>query len=228
MDLSERTIVVTGAAGALGRVVCERLAASGWRVAAIGHGAADRLPVCAAERLGGVDLADEESAERAFAALAEATGGRLHGLVNAAGGFAWENVADGRKATWDRLYAMNVATALNACRAALPRFGPGAAIVNIGAAGAARAEAGMGAYAAAKSAVLRLTEALAAELKAAGTRANAVLPSIIDTPANRIAMPDADFGTWVRPEELAEVIAFLVSDAASGVTGAAIPVTGRV
>ena len=86
---------------------------------------------------------------------------------------------------------------------------------------------GMGAYAAAKSAVLRLTESLADELKGQGVRANCVLPSIIDTPQNRADMPKADTGRWVTPVQIAEVIAFLLSDAASGVSGAAVPVTGR-
>ena len=219
---------MTGAAGALGGAVCGRLAAEGWAVAAVARGAADALPVCAAHRLGGVDLTDEAATERAFAELGPAVGGRVQGLVNAAGGFAWEKIAGGRRATWDRLHALNVTTALNASRAALPLLGRGGAIVNVGAAAAGRAAAGMGAYAAAKSAVLRLTESLAAELKAEGIRVNAVLPSIIDTPANRADMPDADFGKWVRLEELAEVIFFLLSYKASGITGAAIPVTGRV
>ena len=224
MPAEERIVIVTGAAGALGRVVAERLAGEGWQVAAVGHGAADRLPASAARRIGGVDLTDEAAAARVFAAL----GAPVHGLVNAAGAFAWETLAGGGKALWDRLYAQNVATALNACRAVLPLLGSGGAIVNVGAAAAGKAEAGMGAYAASKSAVLRLTESLAAELKADGVRVNAVLPSIIDTPVNRADMPDADFAKWVAPEELAEVIAFLLSDKASGVTGAAIPVTGRV
>ena len=220
------TIIVTGAAGALGRGVCERLAADGWAVTAIGHGDADALPSCAAQRLGSVDLTDEAATERAFARIGAAGG--VRGLVNIAGGFAWEKIAGGSTATWDRLYAINVATALNASKAAIPLLAWGGAIVNVGAAAAARAETGMGAYAAAKSAVARLTEALAAELKSEGIRVNAILPSIIDTPANRADMPDADFTKWVSVAELATVAAFLLSDQASGITGAAIPVTGRV
>ena len=223
MATESRTVIVTGSTGALGRAVSSRLSEEGWAVVAVGRGAVDSLPARAARRLGGVELTDEAATERAFAGL-----GDLHGLVNAAGGFVWEKIGRGAKATWDRMYALNVATALNASRAALPLLRRGGAIVNIGAAGAAHAVAGMGAYAAAKSAVLRLTESLAAELKAEGIRVNAVLPSIIDTPANRADMPDADFEKWVTPEELAEVIAFLLSDKASGITGAAIPVTGRV
>ena len=120
-------------------------------------------------------------------------------------------------------------TALNASRAAIPHLAASASarIVNIGAIGALQAGAGMGAYAASKAGVHRLTEALAAEWKGKIT-VNAVLPSIIDTAANRASMPKADFAKWVTPQELAEVILFLVSDAASAVTGALLPVSGRV
>jgi NAD(P)-dependent dehydrogenase (short-subunit alcohol dehydrogenase family) len=173
---------------------------------------------------GGVDLSDAAAAEAAITAA-----GSVDVLINIAGGFAWETVSDGEVATWDRLYRLNVVTALNACCAALPHLAASGAgrIVNIGANAAYKAASGMGAYAASKAGVHRLTEALAEEYKGRVT-VNAVLPSIIDTPANRKDMPDADFGTWVRPDELAEVILFLASDAASAVTGALIPVTGRV
>jgi NAD(P)-dependent dehydrogenase (short-subunit alcohol dehydrogenase family) len=220
-------IIVTGAAGALGRAAVAHLSARGLPVVAIDVGAPQSLPSEAAFGLGGVDLTDEAGTARAFAAIGERYGS-IAGLVNIAGGFAWETIGDGETATWDRLYAINVKTALHASRAALPLMDRGGAIVTIGAGAAARAEAGMGAYAASKSAVARLTEALAAELKGKGIRVNAVLPSIIDTPANRANMPEADFGKWVTVEELANVIAFLVSDEASGVTGAAIAVNGRV
>ena len=223
--MASRTVVVTGAAGNLGRTVCARLPADGWSIAAIDVGDAARFPD-AVLRLADVDLGDAAQAEQALAEASER--GPIYGLVNIAGGFAWEMIEDGSIETWDRLYNLNLRTALNACRAALPRLGDGASIVNIGAAAAAKAELGMGAYAASKSAVARLTESLAAELKARGIRVNAVLPSIIDTPANRAEMPDADFSRWVTADELAEVIAFLLSERASGITGASIPVTGRV
>jgi len=216
-------IIVTGAAGILGRAVVTRLHEAGWEVAALDLAQEASLPQEAALRLGGIDLSDDAALAGAVAGL-----GPLAGLVNCAGGFAWETVAEGSGATWDRLYALNVRTALNACKAALPALRAGAAIVNVGAAAGAKAELGMAAYAAAKSGVARLTEGLAAELKPRGIRVNAVLPSIIDTPANRADMPLADFGAWVTPDELARVIAFLLSDDASGITGAAIPVIGRV
>jgi NAD(P)-dependent dehydrogenase (short-subunit alcohol dehydrogenase family) len=116
-----------------------------------------------------------------------------------------------------------------ASRAALPLFrASGGAIVNVGAAAAQKAGLGMGAYAASKAGVARLTESLAEELKDKSVRVNAVLPSIIDTPVNRKEMPDAAFDRWVTPASLAEVIRFLLSAASRDITGALIPVTGRV
>ena len=219
-------VAVTGAAGALGSKTVETLAAGGWTVVGIdlGEVASDGVALA----LGGVDLTDE-AAVGVAAARIEKELGRLDGLVNIAGGFSWETVADGSVATWDRLYAMNVRTALIASRAFLPLLcASHGAIVNIGAAASVKAGVGMGAYAASKSGVARLTEALAEELKEDGVRANAILPSIIDTPANRADMPDADAAKWVSPAQLAGVVAFLLSSDAMPITGALIPVTGRV
>jgi NAD(P)-dependent dehydrogenase (short-subunit alcohol dehydrogenase family) len=227
--MQDKIVVITGASGALGRVVAARAAALGARVVAVDH--APEAPLGLVESLGehglirgGVDLTDAAAAQAAITAA-----GSVDVLINIAGGFAWETVSDGEVTTWDRLYRLNVVTALNACRAALPHLAASGAgrIINVGANAANKAATGMGAYAASKAGVHRLTEALAEEYKGRVT-VNAVLPSIIDTPANRKDMPDADFGTWVTPDELAEVILFLASDAASAVTGALIPVTGRV
>ena len=139
-------------------------------------------------------------------------------------------VAGGSAETWDFLYRVNVATAVNMSRAALPHLlaSPAGRIVNVGAAGALKAAAGMGAYAASKSGVHSLTQALAEETKGKGVTVNAVLPSILDTAANRADMPDADFGAWVKPADLAAVILFLASEQAGAVTGALVPVTGGV
>lgn len=219
-------VAITGAAGALGRAAVSVLRDAGWTVAGIDLGdvPADGVDLA----LGGVDLSDEQAVGAAADRIAEALGG-LDGLVNIAGGFSWETVTDGSVATWDRLYGMNVRTALIATRALLPLLRDGGgSVVNIGAAASVKAAAGMGAYAASKAGVARLTEALAEELKDDGVRVNAVLPSIIDTAANRADMPDADFSRWVAPEQLAGVIAFLLSPAATPITGALIPVTGRV
>jgi NAD(P)-dependent dehydrogenase (short-subunit alcohol dehydrogenase family) len=225
--MTGKRIVVTGAAGFLGTAVATTLVAQGWQVIGV-----DLAPEARAAGLedfiGGVDLTDENAA----AALAPRLAGKpIDGLVNIAGGFRWETVADGSLDTWDMLYRMNVRTAVIASRALLPllRANPaGAAIVNVSANGSVRADMGMGAYAASKAGVSRFTEALAAELKDAGVRVNAVMPSIIDTPVNRADMPDAEFDRWVAPEALADVIGFLLSDAARAITGALLPVTGRV
>jgi NAD(P)-dependent dehydrogenase (short-subunit alcohol dehydrogenase family) len=223
-----KVIVVTGALGALGRVVVEEARARGARIASVDHAPA-QVPATADHiELGGVDLTDAAQAKKAVDASASHFG-RLDALVNIAGGFAFETVTDGDPTTWQRMYALNVTTALNASRAAIPHLTASGAgrIVNVGAMGALQAGSGMGAYAASKAGVHRLTEALAAELKGRIT-VNAVLPSIIDTQANRDSMPKSDFAKWVRPKELADVILFLASDAASAVTGALLPVNGRV
>jgi NAD(P)-dependent dehydrogenase (short-subunit alcohol dehydrogenase family) len=156
--------------------------------------------------------------------------GGIDVLVNVAGTFRWQTLADGDVATWDLLHSVNLKTAVVASKAILPHlFTRGAGrIVNVGAnAAAGRAAAGMGAYTASKAGVQRFTESLADELKDRGITVNAVLPGTIDTLQNRADMPKADFTRWVEPAALAEVIAFLASDAAHAVTGASIPVLGR-
>jgi NAD(P)-dependent dehydrogenase (short-subunit alcohol dehydrogenase family) len=223
----KQMVAVTGARGALGKAVVRHLAQVGYRIAAIDLVEGDEMPAEDVVVIGGTDLGDPHATAAAFARLALEPGG-LHGLVNVAGGFAWETLADGGIETWDAMYRINLRTAVNACKAALPFLSGGGSIVNIGALGAIAPGAGMAAYAASKSGVARLTESLAEELKQRGIRVNAVLPSIIDTPANRRDLPDADFAAWVAPEALAGIIAFLLSDAASTVTGASLPVAGPV
>jgi NAD(P)-dependent dehydrogenase (short-subunit alcohol dehydrogenase family) len=218
-------IVVTGAAGALGGAVCRHLAREGKQV--IGVDLADHAPDLSGRFIGGVDLTDPGSVAAAAKQITD--GAAVRGLANIAGGFTWETIADGSVESWDRLYRMNVLTAFNMSRALLPALArTGGAIVNVGAAATLKAVTGMGAYTASKSGVARFTEALADEVKDKGVRVNAVLPSIIDTPANRSALGEDDVDKWVTPSELAAVIDFLLSDRASGVTGAAIPVSGRI
>ena len=229
-----RTIVVTGAFGVLGSAVARTLARDGARIALIDL-ASSPPPDLKTEfapphqSVGAVDLANLDAARVAFAAVAAQSGG-IDALVNVAGGFRWQSVDDGDVEGWDAMYTMNLRTAVVCCKAALPWLiarGQGR-IVNIGAGAAARsAAAGMGAYTASKSGVQRLTESLAAELRDRGITVNAVLPGTIDTPRNRADMPDADTNRWVQAGQIAEVIRFLVSDAAEAVTGAAIPVFGR-
>ena len=228
-----RIVALTGAYGSLGSAVARAAAGQGAQVVLIDFAKtppAGLVEICGPDALAlsGVDLTDPAEAGAAIDEAAAKFGG-LDALINIAGGFAWQTLADGDPAVWDKLYAMNLKTAANASRAAIPHLkaSPAGRIVNVGANGAVRAAAGMGAYAASKAGVHRLTESLAEELKGQVT-VNAVLPSIIDTPANRADMPGADFATWVTPEELAAVILFLASPSASAVTGALIPVTGRV
>jgi NAD(P)-dependent dehydrogenase (short-subunit alcohol dehydrogenase family) len=229
MSLTGKTFAITGAFGALGTAVVQALLAQGARVAAVDRADAPRDPASlgVASVHGGVDLGEPRAAADAFAAIV-AKRGRLDGLVNIAGGFRWEKVPGGSPDTWDAMYQMNLRTAVVACRAALAHLPDGGRIVNIGANGAVKAGAGMGAYAASKAGVARLTEALAEELKDRGITVNALLPSIIDTPANRADMPDADFARWVQPAQLAAATAFLLSDEAAAITGALVPVVGRV
>ena len=228
MEIQGTVITVTGGFGVLGRAVVEAARGAGAEAAAIGRSAAPGDAPDGVLAIGETDLADPAAAARAMAAVV-ARFGRLDALINVAGAFRWQTLADGPFETWAGLYAINVLTAAAASKAALPHLvasGRGA-IVNVGAAAALRAGAGMGPYAAAKAGVHRLTEALAEEWKGK-VRVNAILPSILDTPANRADMPKADPAAWVSPAEAAEVILFLASGRASAITGALLPVTGRV
>jgi len=224
--LSDRVILVTGAQGVLGRATVAALTAQGVRVVAIDLGAMPPSDVSVL-RLGGVDLTQPAVVEAVVNRVLDELG-RIDGLANIAGGFIWKPVAESALDDWERMHTLNLRTALVTCRAVLPHLPRGGRIVNVGALGAQTAAAGMGPYAASKAGVARLTEALAEECKDADIAVNAVLPSILDTPANRRDMPDADFSRWVAPEALAEVIAFLLSDAARAITGALLPVRGRV
>jgi NAD(P)-dependent dehydrogenase (short-subunit alcohol dehydrogenase family) len=222
-----KVIVVTGAFGVLGRAVGARARAGGAKVAMLDYAAAP--PELAGQPLvfGGVDLTKSDAAARAMQQVREAAG-RIDALMNIAGGFTWRTLEDGDCAAWDMMHAINLKTAVNASKAALPHLiESNGAIVNVGAAGALKAAAGFGAYAASKAGVHKLTESLAQELKGR-VRVNAVLPSILDTAQNRKDMPKADPKTWVQPDDLAKVMLFLASDDARAITGALLPVTGQV
>jgi NAD(P)-dependent dehydrogenase (short-subunit alcohol dehydrogenase family) len=230
--MQDRVVMVTGGFGTLGRVVAQAFESHGARVAAVDRGAippADSFG--AGGRLLKLDNVDLTQYPQATTAVQKVTAhfGRLDVLVNIAGGFVWQTLADGDPENWDRMYAINLKTAVMASKAALPALLQSGAgrVINIGAGAAAKAGAGMGAYTASKSGVQRLTESLAEELKDRGVTVNAVLPGIIDTAQNRADMPKADHSRWVAPEAIADVILFLASDAARAVTGAAIPVFGR-
>jgi NAD(P)-dependent dehydrogenase (short-subunit alcohol dehydrogenase family) len=239
MDLSGKVLVVTGADGALGQAVAATLGAYGATLALLSRAAVlEGRPSGDAQRgdarrgdarrYGGIDLTVEASARTAMERIAQDSG-RIDGLINIAGGFRFEKVREGTIDSWDAMYKINLRTAVISCQAALPYLlrSASARIVNVGAMGAQKASAGMGPYAASKAGVAQLTEALADELKERGVTVNAILPTTLDTPKNRADMPHADFKRWVTLSEAAEVIAFLVSDQASAVTGALIPVAGR-
>lgn len=232
MEFANRTVVITGAAGNLGRAVAAAFASRGAALALLdrseealrkAYGSGDERRLLAA-----VDLLDAAQVEAAVAS-ALARFSRIDVLCNIAGGFRMgEAVHETSDATWNFLMDLNARTLLNAVRAVVPPMlaaGSGK-IVNVGAASAQKGVAQMGAYVASKSAVIRLTETMAAELREKNINVNCVLPTIIDTPENRAAMPDADPKRWVAPEDLASVILFLASDAARAIHGAAVPVAG--
>jgi len=229
IDLDGRVVAVTGAFGALGAAVAQTLSGFGARVARLDQAPAPAESVRLGLAYGGIDLAEDDAASSVMMSIVREAG-HLDGLVNIAGGFKFEKLEGGHLETWDSMYRMNLRTAVACCKAASPHLlkSGNARIVNIGALGAVKAGAGMGAYAASKAGVAKLTEALADELKDRGITVNALLPSTLDTPRNRLDMPNAEFDRWVAPAAIGDVIAFLMSDSASAVTGALIPVAGRV
>ena len=232
MNFENKTVLVTGAAGNLGQAVAAAFAAQGARLvllgrsvdslqAAFGEAGEQRLYVAA-------DLLDGPQVAAALAAAVQRFG-RIDVLCNLAGGFRMgDAVHETAESTWDFLMDINARTLLNMAKSVVPHMleNGGGKIVNVGAFGAQRGAAKMGAYCAAKSSVIRLTEAMAAELREKNINVNCVLPTVIDTPENRAAMPDADPSRWVAPADLANVVMFLASDAAKAVHGAALPVTG--
>ena len=224
--MSKPVLVITGAHGALGTAVAKRATADGWDLALIDH--AQGMAEEGVLNLCGVDLTDPAQAGRALMSTHEHYG-HIDAVMNIAGGFVWQTTDDARPA-WDRMHQLNLVTALNTCRAALPylKEAPEGRIVNVGANAALKSAAGMGAYAASKAGVHRLTESLAEELKDTAVTVNAVLPSILDTAQNRADMPGVDPTKWVAPDDLAAVMLFLASPAARAVTGALIPVMGKV
>lgn len=231
MNFADKTVVVTGAAGNLGRAVAETFAEQGANLVLVGRNR-ERLeaqsPATPKRLIAAADLLDPVAVR---SAVESAVGqfGRIDVLCNIAGGFRMgDKVHEASAEDVDFLYDINVRTLLHMVRAVTPHMiaAGGGKVVNIGAFAAQKGGAGMGPYIAAKAAVIRLTESMALELREKHINVNCVLPTIIDTPENRASMPKADPGRWVSPQDLANVIAFLASDAASAVHGAALPVTG--
>lgn len=231
MAVETRVAVVTGAAGNLGRAVAARFEAAGFQLVLLDRAFPDPA---APETRPPLRLSlDLEDADKVLLAVQDAMGlyGRIDALCNIAGGFTMgEAVHESLDATWRAMFGINVTSTLNMVRATVPYMiaaGSGS-IVNVAAMAGAAGGAHMSAYSAAKSAVVRLTESMSAELRRSGINVNCVMPSILDTPRNRADMPQADHSRWVTPQALAEVIHFLASDAARAVHGTAIPVVGLV
>jgi len=233
MDFSSQTVIVTGAAGNLGRAVASAFADGDANVVLV-----DRHRERLAERYGpetartlyvAADLA-RPADTAGVAQRSRERFGRIDVLCNIAGTFRMgAPVHATPDATWDLLFDANVRSLRNMVSAVVPVMldGGGGRIVNVGAWSARSGVANMGAYTAAKTVVLRLTEAMAAELRDRNINVNCVLPSTLDTPENRAAMPDADSSRFVATADLAQVIVFLASPAARAIHGAALPVTGR-
>jgi NAD(P)-dependent dehydrogenase (short-subunit alcohol dehydrogenase family) len=225
------TVVVTGASGNLGRAVAAAFAERGANLVLIAsrrEGLAAAFGGEDAKRLfAPADLRDKAQVDAAVRAAVERFG-RIDVLANIAGGFRMGTpVHETPDADWDFLFDINLRSLLNMVRAVVPQMiaAGGGRIINVGAHAALKGVAGMGAYCASKSAVIRVTEAMAAELREKKINVNCVLPTIIDTPENRAAMPDADPARWVAPADLAKVFLFLASDDARAIHGAALSVT---
>ncbi len=227
----DKLVIVAGGTGGLGKSIALAFLAEAARVAVTFRRpeefqALKQSSLASKERLQGhqVDVTDPDSVETFVNEL-----GKIDVLVNAVGGFAggkplWQT----EPKTFDQMLRLNVNSGFVLARAVVPRMlrqGSGA-IVNIASRAAVDHAAGASAYAASKAAAVAMIDSLAADLKGTPVRANSVLPSIIDTEANRQAMPNADFAKWPKPEEIAEVVLYLCSDAAKLISGASIPVYG--
>lgn len=235
LDFSDKVAVVTGASGALGGVVARRLFAAGARLALVDRGI-DRLPALWPEAEGeperlaffACDLAQHAAVARCAEEIA-ARFGHIDHLFNIAGAYrGGETIEEAPDAIWTMLWEANFLSALHLCRAVVPgmRQRGSGSIVNVGSRASLGGDAGAAPYSIAKTAVVRLTESLAAEVREHGVRVNAVLPGTLDTPANRHAMPEADPRAWVDPLALADAMLFLASPQARAVTGVALPVFG--
>jgi len=215
-----QTVVVTGAAGALGQAVAEAFVAEGAAVAGLDIVEQSNIIAC--------DLFDAASCKNAVQIVLDAHK-KIDVLANVAGGFAMgQSVHETDASTWELMHKLNTGSVVNMASAVVPHMlaNGGGKIVNVAARAGLAGAATMGAYVASKSAVIRLTETMAHELKEQRINVNCVLPSLIDTKTNRDAMPDEDFSRWVTPASIAQVMAFLASPAARDIHGAALPVEG--
>lgn len=233
MNFKNKTIMVTGAAGNLGRAVGNAFHQLGGNLVLVDRQIDGLQRAFGKEQercaLVAVDLLNQAQVKDAVES-AVSRFGRIDVLCNVAGGFRMgPPVHETPDQDWNFLFDLNSRSLMHAVRAVVPGMlaARGGKIVNIAANAAQKGVAGMGAYCASKDVVIRMTEAMAAELRDSNINVNCVMPSIIDTPENRAAMPGADFSRWVAPEALADVIVFLASDGARAIHGAALPVVGR-
>jgi NAD(P)-dependent dehydrogenase (short-subunit alcohol dehydrogenase family) len=226
--MTDATVLVTGGTGGLGAAVTRAFLDDGWRVVVpwIVERELERVDEHARLELVRADLFDPDAVAEAVAAA----GPSLRAVVNLVGGFAiHDRVHETPIETFEEQLRLNLRPTYLVCAAALPVLleAGGGAIVCVSSRAARQPFSGAAGYVVSKAAVLALFDALDAEYRQDRVRVNAVLPSVIDTPLNRESMPDADFDTWVRPDELARVIRFLCSDDASVTSGAHLPVYGR-
>lgn len=233
--MQNKVAIITGAVGNLGATTAKLFQAAGMRTVLIDR-SAERLSQVFSDLnpndhllAGGVDLSAPDSLSQLMNKTISQFG-RIDVLVNTVGGYrGGKSVHESDLADWSFLFDINVRTTLNCCRAVIPQMlkQKRGKIINIASRDGLHAAAGYAAYSASKSAVIRLTEALANELKASDINVNCIMPSTIDTPQNRSAIPNADYSKWVTPEASAEVIAFLASDASRAINGVALPVFGK-
>lgn len=231
--MTGRVAIVTGGTGALGQAITANLLESG-AIVAIPYAVAEEraalegqlAPDRRARLLAIAADVTDEAAVGKFVQAVRDRHGRVDAIVNAVGGFAGGDLVSTSLLEWERMMSLNLTSAVIACRAVLPGMIAAASgrIVNIASRSVIPPQGGFIAYTVSKTAVITLTQALAQEVKRHGITVNAVLPSTMDTPANRRAMPDADRSGWVGTADVARVVAFLLSEQATAVTGAAVPV----
>jgi NAD(P)-dependent dehydrogenase (short-subunit alcohol dehydrogenase family) len=235
-DFTDQVAVVTGAAGNLGVAVARAFHQAGAKLALVDR-SPDRLPDLYADLAGSPNLfftapTDVTNPDSVAATVEEIIRrfGRIDSLVNTAGGYrAGTPLHETPPSDWDFMLNLNARSVFVMCRAVIPqmlRQNKGR-IINVASRAATGGDAGHAAYSASKTAVVRITESMDADLKEFGINANCVMPGMIDTPQNRAAMPKADFSRWTPPEAIADVILFLASEGARAIHGAAIPVYGR-
>ena len=235
-QLAGKVVIVTGSVGNLGLATAQGLQNVGAKTILVDRSddrLRERYPdlIDSADHLlaGGVDLTNPDSLARMVQSASDRFG-RIDALVNTVGGYrGGKPVHETELADWDFLFGVNLRTTLLCCRAVIPQMlrQGGGKIVNVASRDGLSGSAGYSAYSASKSAVLRLTESMAAELKNANINVNCIMPGTIDTPQNRKAIPNGDFSKWVAPEAIGDVILFLISDAARGISGAAVPIYGK-